>query len=103
MLWIMHADACCGLRERGSLWISQPFVLGRIFPRAVLAVDYGLRPVDYGPVGPVDYASLWISGLGRCGGWLRPHAPQAGLSPARYASCGCFSGAHGGGALRPVD
>ena len=25
-----------------------------------------------------------------CGGWLRPHAPQAGQSPARSASCGCF-------------
>ena len=33
--------------------------------------------------------------MGRGGGWLRPHAPQAGLSPARFASCGCFSGAHG--------
>ena len=52
--------------------------------------------VDYGP------AALWITmlricGLVECGGWLRPHTPQAGLSPARFASCGCSSGAHGGG------
>ena len=72
--------------------------------------------VDYGPDGPVDYASgarcglcgfatvdfpalrarahlsgstvLWIREE-RGGGLLRPHTPQAGLSPARFASCGC--------------
>ena len=67
--------ARCGLRLQSSLWITL----------AGLAVDY-------------DATHLWISGLGRrCGGWLRPHTPQAGLSPARFASCGCSSGAHGGG------
>ena len=56
-----------------SLWISQPCGLGRIYP--------WLTP-------------LWIRGLRRSGGWLRPHTPQAGLSPARFASCGCSFGAH---------
>ncbi len=51
------------------------------------AVDYGLRPVDW-----------WIRGVGSGGGWLRPHAPQAGLSPVRFASCGCFLVLTGGGA-----
>ena len=54
--------------------------------------------VDYGPVGPVDYASRARCGLGgarRGGGWLRPHTHQAGLSPARFTSCGCPLGAHG--------
>ena len=41
MLWITHAGACCGLRmlahavdyaSQCSLWISQPFGLGRIYP-----------------------------------------------------------------------
>ena len=89
----MARCACCGLRERGSLWItlvglavdyglrpvdytcwrmlwitgfalwiSQRFVLGRIYPLAAHAVDYG-------PVGPVDYAPavLWITMLRICG------------------------------------
>ena len=75
--------------------------------------------VDYGPDGPVDYARGARCGLrgfatvdfpalrarahlstldgavdewireGRGGGSLRPHTPKAGLSPARFASCGC--------------
>ena len=71
MLWITHAGACCGLRF------------------AVLAVDFpALRARAH------ISASLWIRGLRRSGGWLRLHTPQAGLSPARFASCGCSFGAH---------
>ena len=37
----------------------------------------------------------WMSGLekgriGGSGGSLRPYTPQTGLSPARFASYGCF-------------
>ncbi len=70
-LWITMLRIC-GLRA-SHLWISQHFGLGRIYPH------------------------LRCCGLVECGGWLRPHTPQAGLSPARHASCGCFSGAHGRG------
>ena len=79
---------CCASVDYASLWISQPFGLGRIYPHA--GAPCGLR----------ERGSQWITmlricGLVECGGWLRPHAPQAGLSSARFASCGCSSGAHG--------
>ena len=61
---------------------------------AVLWITRAGLAVDYGPAGPVDYARGARCGLVECGGWLRPHTPQAGLSPARSASCGCSYGAH---------
>ena len=66
-----YIRACrpCGLRSQGLLWITG-FALW--------------------------ITMLRICGLVECGGWLRPHTPQAGLSPARHASCGCSSGVHGG-------
>jgi hypothetical protein len=72
VLWITRAVLAVDY-DASHLWISQPCGLGRIY--------LGF--------------TLWISGVGRGGGWLRPHTPQAGLGPARFASCGCSSGAHG--------
>ena len=69
MLWITRARLAVDYGPDGPvdyapsvLWISQHFVLGRIYPLAAHAVDYG-------PVGPVDYAPavLWITMLRICG------------------------------------
>ena len=79
-LWITHAGACCGFPSPAG---SGAYI--RASPCGLRTLG---RAVDY------DASHLWIRGLGRCGGWLRPHAPQAGLSPARFASCGCSFGAH---------
>ena len=74
-LGITHAGACCGLRERGSLWITgfalwitmlrcgfpSPSGSGAYVRTLVRAVDFpALRARAHmsGPVGPVDYASL---------------------------------------------
>ncbi len=46
-----------------ALWISQYFVLGRIYPLAGLAVDY-------------DAAHLWISELGQMWGLASPPHPS---------------------------
>ena len=68
-------------------------MLGRIYPRAGLAVDYGLRPVDYAPGGAVDYG-------------LRPvdYAPVGavdyGLRPVDYARCGFPSTPCSGASIR---
>ena len=70
VLWITHAGACCGLRERCSLWISQPCGLGRIYPHLTVLWITGL-------------SALWITMLRICGlergeeemwGLASPHA-----------------------------
>ena len=66
--------------DAAHLWISQPFGLGRIYPGFALWIREEVFIVAPPTV------------EGNVGAGFAPHAPQAGLSPARSASCGCFSG-----------
>ena len=67
---------------RSSLWISQYFVLGRIY------LGFALWITRLTLLWITGLTALWITMLRicglvdygrRCGGWLRPHALQAGL------------------------
>ena len=75
--------------------------------RAGLAVDYVASPLwitlrcglrGFATVDFARWCVLWISGLEEeVGARFAPTPPQAGLSPARFASYGCSSGAPGEG------